>query len=334
MNGAPVEWESYAVYNPAAVVAGDGTVRLLYRAQGPDLTSRLGLAVSHDGVRFERRPEPVLHPADDGLRAYEWPRGCEDPRLVTAGDGTYVLTYTAYDGAVARLCVATSPDLVTWTKHGPAFARAHGGRYLDAWSKAGAVVVRRDGDRMVAARVNGRYWMYWNDLQMYAATSDDLIAWEPVELPGLGPGGEPARRRDGLGRLRTVLPTRPGRFDSALVEPGAWALLDGDRIRLVYNARNDHRVGDTGFPDLTYAVSVAEFDAADPLVERWRADTPLLAPRERHELRGQVDSVVFTEGMVPRGDHWLLYYGGGDSAVCVAELHETAAPLHEGRTTQ
>lgn len=322
MNDAPVEWESYAVYNPAAVVHDDGSIQLLYRAQGPDLTSRLGLASSRDGVRFERRAEPVFHPDDDEMRAYEWPRGCEDPRLVVAEDGTFVLTYTAYDGTVARLCVATSRDLLTWTKHGPAFVGAHSGRYVDAWSKAGAIVVRRDGPRMTAARVNGRYWMYWNDLQMYAATSDDLIHWEPVERGGLGDDAPPARRRIGLERLKTVLPTRPARFDSALVEPGAWALLDGDRIRLVYNCRNDHRTGDRELPDLTYFIAVAEFSAHDPTTEIWRADEPLLAPQERHELLGQVDSVVFTEGMVPRDDHWLLYYGGGDSAICLAELHE------------
>ena len=55
-------------------------------------------------------------------------------------DGRYVLTYTSYDGKTARLCIATSTDLVTWTKHGPAFARAGGGRYRDLWSKSGAIV--------------------------------------------------------------------------------------------------------------------------------------------------------------------------------------------------
>ena len=45
---------------------------------------------------------------------------CEDPR-VTEIEGTYYLTYTAWDGTNAQLCLATSTDLFTWEKHGPLF---------------------------------------------------------------------------------------------------------------------------------------------------------------------------------------------------------------------
>ena len=51
---------------------------------------------------------------------FELPGGCEDPRVVQVG-GTYYMTYTGYDGTSARLCLATSRDLLRWTKHGPLF---------------------------------------------------------------------------------------------------------------------------------------------------------------------------------------------------------------------
>ena len=40
---------------------------------------------------------------------------------MTEIDGTYYLTYTGWDRTSAQLCLATSTDLFTWTKHGPLF---------------------------------------------------------------------------------------------------------------------------------------------------------------------------------------------------------------------
>ena len=51
----------------------DGLVHLLYRAQGPDGRSSIGLATSRDGVRFTRRSEPVMIATEP----YELPGGCE-----------------------------------------------------------------------------------------------------------------------------------------------------------------------------------------------------------------------------------------------------------------
>ena len=129
-------WESGSVYNPAAVVK-DGQVVLLYRAHADDIVSHVGLATSDDGIHFERHPEPVLSPSEDYER-----HGCEDPR-VTEIDGTYYLTYTAYDGTNAQLCLATSTDLFTWEKHGPLFPdfntfEPNADDVPTPWSKAGA----------------------------------------------------------------------------------------------------------------------------------------------------------------------------------------------------
>jgi len=109
VRNADVRWEEKDVFNPAAVVR-EGKVHLLYRAEDAvgrfAGTSRIGLATSADGISFERRPEPVLFPDDDFMMPYEWEGGCEDPRVVEREDGTYVMTYTAFDGTTARLAVA------------------------------------------------------------------------------------------------------------------------------------------------------------------------------------------------------------------------------------
>ena len=93
------------------------------------------MAISDDGISFppsSRLDHPVLYPDNDAFKAMEWQGGCEDPRVVESEDGTYVMTYTSYNG-LARLMVATSKDLLSWEKHGSAFAHAHGGAFSDAW---------------------------------------------------------------------------------------------------------------------------------------------------------------------------------------------------------
>ena len=149
----PVLWEEKDVFNPAVVVRND-MVYMLYRAENKvgklRKTSRIGLATSSDGIHFTRRKEPVLHPDNDAYKKYEWSGGTEDPRVVESTDGTYYMTYTAYDGDKARLQIASSPDLVHWTKYGNAFAQAAGGKYVDKWSKSGSIVSRYEAD--------GRLW--------------------------------------------------------------------------------------------------------------------------------------------------------------------------------
>src|SRR6476620_3861632 len=141
-----VAWEEKYVFNPAAVVR-NGKVYLLYRAEDTVRklagVSRIGLAESSDGIHFTRHPSPVLYPKNDQFKKYEWEGGCEDPRVVEDNKGTYYMTYTAYDGTTARLFVATSKDLINWTKHGSVFAKAENGKYMNYWSKSGAIVAKR-----------------------------------------------------------------------------------------------------------------------------------------------------------------------------------------------
>lgn len=311
MGDSVVRWEAYATFNPAAVVR-DGRVHVLYRAEDSSAaatiggqTSRLGLAESADGLHFTRRPTPVLYPDKDAQARYEWTGGVEDPRVVEAEDGTYVLTYTQWNRDIPRLAVATSHDLVTWTKHGPALAHADTGKYRNLESKSGAILCRVRGDHLVATRVNGKYWMYFNVPDVMAATSDDLIDWTPVEDAG--------------GRPLKVLSPRPGYFDSWLVEAGPPAVLTERGIVVLYNAGNDRRYGDPGVPNRTYTGGQALFDARNPLRLLARADAPFIRPTEPYEKSGQyVEGTTFLEGLVPFRGRWYLYYGTADSRVGVA----------------
>lgn len=193
-------YDSRNVYNVAALQEGEQTVLLLRgetKDETPTLcTGRLGLAHSDDGVNFRRDSEPVLVPD----APYE-SRGVEDPRLIKM-DGTYYLTYTAYDGVKAKLCLATSKNLKDWRRYGPLFPEFP---EFDNWTKSGAVLPRR----------TGKHIMYFGDYDIWMATSDDLTDWEYRSEP--------------------VIQRRPGTFESRLIEPGPPPFMTRHGIVLIYN---------------------------------------------------------------------------------------------------
>jgi beta-1,2-mannosidase len=309
MGDTTVHWEAYATFNPAAVVRA-GRIYLLYRAEDASgeekighHTSRIGLAESSDGMRFTRRAAPVLFPDDDGQRQYEWPGGVEDPRIVETDDGRYVLTYTQWNRDVPRLAVATSRDLVSWTKHGPAFARAE--KYMKVESKSGAILSRVVGDRVVATKVNGKFWMYYGVPDIHIATSDNLTDWTPLE--------------DANGVALRVLSPRPGYFDSWLVEAGPPAIMTPRGVLVMYNAGNARAYGDSTLPERVYTAGQALFDARNPVKLLARSERPFIQPSEAYERTGQYkEGTTFVEALVPFKGRWYLYYGTADSRVGVA----------------
>lgn len=329
--GRDIAWAEKDAFNPGAVVH-DGRVCLLVR--GEDRvgryagTSRLGLATSTDGVQFDLEPEPVLAPGDDRWQAWEWPGGLEDPRLVEAPDGKFVCTYTAFDGKVGCLFVATSPDLRRWTKHGPAFA---GSPYVRRPTKAGAIVTELRDGRLVAARIDGRFWMYWGEGTIFAATSKDLIRWTPLEADSApdkyltwdaaasGPMGHwRLDRVPGPQGLRALAGPRRHRFDSLLTEPGPPPVLTGDGIVLIYNGANHHQDGAPDTPPFAYQPGQLLFDAADPTAVIGRLPQPFLRI-DLTEAQGQVGNVCFAEGLVAFRNEWLLYVGLADSRLGLAQ---------------
>jgi predicted GH43/DUF377 family glycosyl hydrolase len=297
-----VRWDEKDVFNPAAVVR-DGKVYMVFRAEDKigkfAGTSRMGLAVSEDGIQFTKMKEPVFFPDNDSLKVYEWEGGVEDPRIVESDDSTYIMTYTAYDGNVARLMLATSPDLQHWTKYGPMLQ----GRYKNTWSKSGAIVARQEGSRIVATRINGKYWMYFGDTDLFMATSPDLIHWEPLEENG---------------KLKSVLKPRKGYFDSRLVESGPYALKGDKGIVLIYNGMNLETDGDPTLSPGAYCVSQALFSNDDPSLVIGRLENYFMKPDMPYELTGQINQVCFAEGMVMFEGKWFLYYGTADSKIAVA----------------
>jgi predicted GH43/DUF377 family glycosyl hydrolase len=160
------DWQCYNVFNPG-VIFHQGLFHMLYRAQGLDWTSRIGYAVSTDGVSWNRLEYPVLVPHDSVDS-----RGVEDPRI-TSLDGVFYMAYTAYgrdhyekDGSIAEgtgitPMLARSENLITWDIIGP------------------LVKGEINKDHMLFPRkINGRYAaLHRREPDIWIAFSDDLHTW-------------------------------------------------------------------------------------------------------------------------------------------------------------
>ncbi len=202
--------------------------------------------------------------------------------------------------------IATSRDLQHWTKQGPAFQGALGGRYDQLKYKSAGIVTERQGDRLVAARIAGRYWMYWGEIEVGLATSTDLIHWTPVE--------------DAPGKPKILLRARLGKADSGFPETGPPPVRTAQGIVMLYNAKNaDGAAGDGHLQPGTYSVEEALFAADHPEQLQARTAEPVFTPELPFERSGQYAAgTTFAEGLVLFQGKWWMYYGCADSFVGVA----------------
>ncbi|HTN20291.1 MAG TPA: glycoside hydrolase family 130 protein [Pelobium sp.] len=311
MSKQKIAWEAGDVFNPAAAVKNN-KIYVLYRGEDKSgigigkRTSRLGIAKSKDGVVMTKGKEPVMYPDEDAQKANEWPGGCEDPRIAVTEEGLYVMMYTQWNRKIFRLAVATSKDLIHWTKHGPAFSKAYNGKFKDLKCKSGSVVTKVENGKQIITKVNGKYMMYWGERFMNIATSDDLINWMPT--------------LDEKGELDLIVKPRKHYFDSDLTECGPPAIVTDKGILVFYNGKN--RGGndrDTNYTANTYSAGQVLFDINNPSKVIERLDKPFFVPTEPFEKSGQYPSgTVFIEGLVYFKNKWFMYYGCADSRVGVA----------------
>jgi len=150
-------WEALNVFNPG-VIFHNGLFHMLYRAQGLDYVSRIGYAVSRDGVHFNRLRDPILAPQD----AYE-SRGIEDPRITFLSDeNRFIMAYTAFSDLGITPRFAESKNLVSWHRLGN--------------------LVRGEDNKdhvLFPKKIQGKYFAFHRRPPAICyAISQDLVQWE------------------------------------------------------------------------------------------------------------------------------------------------------------
>lgn len=160
--GAYGAWDDYSI-GLGAIIKDDGLYKMYYCGYRDQYGKwDVGLAVSQDGLSWERKPAPVLTASD-----YEEKVGAGS---VFKKDNQYYMIYNyAKSNGERGMCLATSPDGIQWTKYsGNPVLKAD-----QAW----------EGTAIYAPSViydNGQYKMVYMTLNadaFGAAYSTDLIHW-------------------------------------------------------------------------------------------------------------------------------------------------------------
>ncbi len=278
------DWETYNVFNPS-VIYHNGLFHMHYRAQGLDWVSRIGYAVSDDGIHWNRMRRPVLEPRDRTDS-----RGVEDPR-VTELEGVFYMCYTAYGREY--LGEGEPPDVHFGGGILPMIARSQN---LIAWERIGPIVVGENNkDHVLFPRkVNGRYAVLhrrWPNV--WIACSDDLLTWPEEDMSsiyGPRPDNPEAWDTQSVGSNGVPIETEAG-----------WLLIN-------HGYNEDH----------IYRFGTCLVDLDDPTKVIARPKSSIFEPEELWEIRGDVPFVVFSNANPVVGSTVYVFYGGGDHVIGLA----------------
>ncbi len=286
-------WESRWVYNPAAIL-DEGKVKLLYRARGEDYFSRFGYAESKDGLKISKRLELPVFESNPRNEFEKY--GVEDPRITKIGDVFYI-TYVA-----ASIFPANYP-LPTFAKpyEAPWRCRASLLRTTDLknFERLGIMRFSNMDQKDVVLfpeKIGGKYVAFHRKFPgIWIAYSDDLVNWTGDKL---------------------VLNPRSNSWEEDRVGAGNPPIKTEYGWLMFYHACNKK---------YTYRVSAVLFDLGNPSKIVAKLDYPILEPKRWYEKKGivpNVFNVVFTSGAVEKNGQYFIYYGGGDSVICVATIEK------------
>ncbi|MEN8252146.1 MAG: hypothetical protein ABFQ53_01000 [Patescibacteria group bacterium] len=301
------DWESVATYNPTAI-EHDGTIHIIYRADGNDLMSVWGHASTVDGININDRTRHCIFQRKTPSYEIKAPLpgftytsgnnggvgGCEDPRAVLI-DGTVYVTFTAFDGWGSVRVGLTSIDLDDFVNK--------------KWNWRETVLISPPGEMnknwvLFPEKINGKFAV------MHAFCPNILIDYF-----------DSLDELDGKTKFINSNNTRPiddsREWDSWFRGVGPAPLKTAYGWLVFYHAM-DHRNPDR------YRLGALLLDLEDPTKEICRSKNPILEPEEHYENHGHKWGVVYSCGAVIKDEQIFVYYGGADKFVCVA-----TAPLHQ-----
>lgn len=210
---------------------------------------------------------------------YEIPGGCEDPRLVVI-DGMAYMTYTGFSG---------TNDLIPRL----CLATTKDLTHWRDWTKHGIIAPKNEhwdkAGEIVPYKIDGKFWMHHGEKGIKLAYSDDGIKWHSYNTS-------------------VIVPTRSGHFDSVVCEVGSSIVTD-DGLLMIYNGADSKK---------HYCIGEVLFDKDKPWEVLDRCDSPSLHPESPKEKDGEVNNVVFGEGLVKFKNRWILYYGMADRRIGAA----------------
>lgn len=295
-------WESNATYNPTAI-EHNGTIHIIYRADGDNLLSVWGYAATEDGVTIKDRSDTCIYqrnaeptrgsvvstvPYTSGNNSAG---GCEDPRAVLV-DGVVYVTFTAFDGWGSVRVALTSIDLDDFINK--------------RWNWKKTTLISPPGEMnknwvIFPEKINGKFAILHSFspkiLIDYFDSLDELDGHTFIKSNNMRPVDE-SRGWDSWFRGVGPAPIKTSE---------GW---------LIFFHAMDHRNPDR------YRLGALLLDLNDPTKELYRSKGPILEPEAHYENNGHKWGVIYCCGAVVKDGKVFVYYGGADKFVCVA-----SAPL-------
>jgi beta-1,2-mannobiose phosphorylase / 1,2-beta-oligomannan phosphorylase len=314
-----LEFENEGVMNPA-VIREDDSVHLFYRAVRKGNYSSIGYCRLDGPLTIaERWDKPILVPEFD----YEC-HGVEDARIVKI-DKLYYLTYTGYDGINARGALATSPDLLHFTKQGiivPPLTYAEFVFFVESAGKVNINYYR-----------NHKFYYQEADPEKKMMLWDKNVVFFPRKINGklvflhrIRPGiqivsvnslNELTREfwENYFLNLQEHIVLDPiYAHESSYIGSGCPPIETEHGWLLIYHGVEETRNG------LVYSACAALLDLNDPSKELARLPCALFSPEYEWELYGDVDNVVFPTGTALFGNTLFIYYGAADIHIACASV--------------
>lgn len=321
-----LDFESRGVLNPGVFHdENENTLHLFYRAVKDGNYSTIGYCrLESPGKIVYRSTEPLIVPEF----SYET-HGVEDPRICRI-DGTYYLTYTAYDGVNALGALATSTDLKHFEKQGIIVPQLS----YSAFEKL----------TEEAAHINERYWTFFdaNPCAREIKIDPDNLLWDKDVL------FFPQRINGKLHFLHRIKPDIQLVAIDEISEltPEFWeSYLSNLEEHTVLAPRYDHEINyiGGGAPPIKtkagwlliyhgvkctvkgnrYSACAALLDLDNPRKEIARLPYPLFEPEQPWELKGEVNTVCFPCGAALFDDTLYIYYGAADTQIAYASMSLT-----------
>lgn len=324
--------EMWGVLNPACARTRAGDLLLFPRVVAEGNRSRIAIA----RVDFSSSGDPCgverLGYALEPREPYEMnsvTAGCEDPRVTFVSElDVYLMTYTAFGPLGARIAVARSDDLLTWTRLGLVkFAPAAGIEFDFFSNKDGLLfpdlIPDPHGRPALGLIHRPDYGLSWDGRVSHVVprgvTDDRPAMWLsycPIDSL-VDPLKELPPFRD---HHRLLGPSAP--WEALKVGGGAPPLRTQHGWLTVYHGvSGEIREGIGPQPHVHYAAGAAVLDLADPRRVLYRSRQPVLSPELREEHEGMVPNVVFPTALDPRdGGRVDVYYGMADSRIGAGRL--------------
>lgn len=297
------EWEANGTLNPAAVEDDEGRIHLLYRAIGDDGLSNIGHASSPDGLCFDRRSSfPVYQPDVDhtkpertGPQEYNpaiytsgggW-GGHEDPRTVRIGDRVY-MTYTAFQGWGSVRIAITSIALDDLKKE----------RWK--WRKPRLISPPNQVNKnwvLFPEKIRGKYAILHSIVPTISIAYIDDLDGIYSQIHSKRPSGPQLGRREF--------------WDNRIRGAGPPPIKTNIGWLLLYHAQDDRESN-------KYKLGAMILDINNPSRILYRSPEPILSPEMCYENDWK-PGVIYASGAVVKGGELMVYYGGGDKHICIAQ---------------